>query len=112
MAAGNTFGQAFRITTFGESHGAGLGVIIDGCPAGLPIDQAEIQRDLDRRKPGQSSMTTQRKEGDVAEILSGVFEGITTGAPISMMRRADSSLCMQKRSTSASTRPKNRRASM
>jgi chorismate synthase len=87
MSAGNTFGKAFRITTFGESHGVALGVVIDGCPAGLAIDEGEIQVELDRRKPGQSSMTTQRKEGDRVEILSGVFEGKTTGTPIGMVIR-------------------------
>lgn len=87
MAAGNTFGKAFCITTFGESHGVGLGVVIDGCPAGLEIGEAEIQVELDRRRPGQSAMTTQRKEGDKVEILSGVFEGKTTGTPIGMLIR-------------------------
>lgn len=85
--AGNTFGKLFRITTFGESHGKALGVIIDGCPAGLPLSEADIQPYMDRRKPGQSQLTTQRKEGDVVEILSGVFEGQTTGTPIAMMVR-------------------------
>jgi chorismate synthase len=85
--AGNTFGTIFRITTFGESHGPALGVVIDGCPAGVPIDPAEIQREMDRRRPGQSSMTTQRKESDTAEILSGVYEGKTTGTPIGMIIR-------------------------
>lgn len=83
----NTFGKIFRITTFGESHGPGLGVIIDGCPAGLPITEDEIQVEMDRRRPGQSSMTTQRKESDHAEILSGVFEGVTTGTPLAMLIR-------------------------
>jgi chorismate synthase len=83
--AGNTFGQAFRITTFGESHGKGLGVIIDGCPAGIQVDEAAIQMEMDRRKPGQSSIVTQRKEGDVVEILSGIFEGKTQGTPIGMV---------------------------
>lgn len=82
--AGNSFGQVFKITTFGESHGRGLGVIIDGCPAGLEIDEAFIQHELDRRRPGQSKIVTQRKEGDQVEILSGIFEGKTTGTPISM----------------------------
>ena len=82
--AGNSFGQVFRITTFGESHGRGLGVILDGCPAGLEIDEAFIQTELDRRRPGQSKIVTQRKEGDKVEILSGVFEGKTTGTPIAM----------------------------
>jgi chorismate synthase len=81
---GNTFGKAFKITTFGESHGRGLGVIIDGCPAGLEVDEAFIQNELARRRPGQSSIVTQRKEPDRAEILSGIFEGKTTGTPIGM----------------------------
>lgn len=82
--AGNTFGQTFRITTFGESHGIGIGVIIDGCPAGITIDIEDIQKDLDRRKPGQSNIVTQRKESDQVQILSGIFEGQTTGTPISL----------------------------
>lgn len=82
--AGNSFGQLFRITTFGESHGSGMGVIIDGCPAGLDIDESFIQADLDRRKPGQSSIVTQRKEPDSVEIKSGVFEGKSTGTPIAL----------------------------
>ncbi len=80
--AGNTFGQAFRVTTFGESHGEMIGVVIDGCPAGLEVDLDLIQHDLDRRKPGQSRITTQRKESDRARFVSGIFEGKTTGAPI------------------------------
>lgn len=83
--AGSTFGNIFKITTWGESHGKGLGVVIDGCPAGISLCEADIQKFLDRRKPGQSSITTQRKEADEVEILSGVFEGRTTGTPISMM---------------------------
>ncbi|MGI4751261.1 MAG: chorismate synthase [Janthinobacterium lividum] len=83
--AGNTFGQAFRITTFGESHGVAIGVIIDGCPAGLAIDLEFIQSELDKRKPGQSKITTQRKESDTVQILSGVFEGRSTGTPIAML---------------------------
>jgi chorismate synthase len=80
--AGNSFGQHFRITTFGESHGEMIGVVIDGCPAGLEIDTDFVQLQLDRRKPGQSKITTQRKEGDVVRFVSGVFEGKTTGVPI------------------------------
>ncbi|UEG55270.1 chorismate synthase [Mucilaginibacter daejeonensis] len=83
--AGNTLGQLFRITTFGESHGVAIGVIIDGCPAGLDIDLAYIQAELDKRKPGQSKITTQRKESDTVQILSGTFEGKTTGTPIAMI---------------------------
>jgi chorismate synthase len=81
---GNIFGHRFRISTFGESHGKAIGVIIDGCPAGLEIDEVFIQTEMDRRKPGQSKITTQRQEGDRVEILSGVFEGKTTGTPISL----------------------------
>jgi chorismate synthase len=84
---GNTFGQLFRITTFGESHGGGIGVVIDGCPPKIDISEAEIQRDLDRRRPGQSKITTQRKEEDRCEILSGVFEGKTLGTPIALLVR-------------------------
>ncbi len=83
--AGNSFGQLFRITTFGESHGEAIGVIIDGCPAQLPVDINYIQGELDKRKPGQSKITTQRKESDTVKILSGVFEGKTTGTPIAMI---------------------------
>ncbi|TDQ07159.1 chorismate synthase [Pedobacter metabolipauper] len=83
--AGNTFGQLFRITTFGESHGVAIGVILDGCPAQLPIDVDFIQSELDKRKPGQSKITTQRKESDTVQILSGTFEGKSTGTPIAML---------------------------
>lgn len=83
--AGSIFGSAFRISTFGESHGKAIGVIIDGCPAGLDIDEAFIQAELDRRKPGQSAIVTQRKESDTVQILSGVFEGKSTGTPIGML---------------------------
>ena len=83
--AGSSFGTIFRITTWGESHGKGVGVVIDGCPAGLPLCEADIQTFLDRRKPGQSKYTTPRKEDDTVEILSGVFEGKTTGTPISLI---------------------------
>ncbi len=83
--AGSTFGTHFKITTWGESHGKGIGVVVDGCPAGLPLKEADIQTFLDRRKPGQSRFSTQRQENDKAEILSGVFEGKTTGTPISLM---------------------------
>lgn len=85
--AGSTFGTIFRIMTWGESHGKGVGVTIDGCPAGLPLCEEDIQEYLDRRKPGQSRYATARKEGDQVEILSGVFEGRTTGTPIAMMVR-------------------------
>jgi chorismate synthase len=83
--AGNSFGQAFNITTFGESHGKAIGVIVDGCPSGLEIDEVFIQKELERRRPGQSKIVTQRKEADQMEILSGVFEGKSTGTPISMV---------------------------
>ena len=83
--AGSTFGKLFQVTTWGESHGKGIGVVVDGCPAGLPLSEADIQIYLNRRKPGQSKFTTPRKESDTVEILSGVFEGKTTGTPISMM---------------------------
>ena len=82
---GNTYGTLFKISTFGESHGLAIGVVIDGCPAGLEIDEAFIQAELTRRKPGQSKITTQRKEDDTFKILSGVFEGKTTGAPIAIV---------------------------
>lgn len=83
--AGSSFGNIFRITTWGESHGKGIGVVVDGCPAGLPLCEEDIQKFLDRRKPGQSKFTTQRNESDTVEIVSGIFEGKTTGTPISMM---------------------------
>lgn len=81
------FGQLFRISTWGESHGGGVGVVIDGCPARVPLSEADIQRDLDRRRPGQSKIVTPRAEEDRCEILSGVFEGLTLGTPISIMVR-------------------------
>jgi chorismate synthase len=83
--SGNTFGNIFKITTFGESHGHALGCIIDGCPPNLELCEADIQLELDRRKPGQSDVTTQRKEDDAVQILSGVFEGKTLGTPISLL---------------------------
>lgn len=83
----NSYGEFFKITTFGESHGAAVGVIIDGCPAGLEISAEDIQKELDRRKPGQSKVSTLRKEDDTVEILSGVFEGKTTGTPVALMVR-------------------------
>ena len=83
--AGSSFGKLFTVTTWGESHGKGIGVIVDGCPAGLPLCEEDIQLFLNRRKPGQSKFTTPRKENDTVEILSGVFEGKTTGTPISMV---------------------------
>lgn len=92
--AGSTFGSVFRITTWGESHGWGIGVVVDGCPAGLPLAEADIQKELDRRRVGQSKVTSQRQEEDRVEILSGLFQGQTTGTPIAMVVRnkdADSS---------------------
>ena len=83
--AGNTFGQAFTVTTFGESHGVALGAIVDGCPPGLELSEADLQTDLDRRRPGQSKYTTQRRELDEVKIMSGVFEGRTTGTPIGLV---------------------------
>ena len=85
MASGSTIGTLFKVTTWGESHGKAVGVVVDGCPAGLSLSEEDIQIFLDRRKPGQSEFTTQRKEEDQVEILSGVFEGKTTGTPISMI---------------------------
>jgi chorismate synthase len=84
---GSVYGNLFRISTFGESHGGGVGVVLEGCPPRLPIDVAEIQRDLDRRRPGQSVLTTPRQEADRAEILSGVFDGRTLGTPIAIVVR-------------------------
>lgn len=83
--SGNTFGKLFTVTTFGESHGPALGCIVDGCPPGLELGEADIQHDLDRRKPGTSRHTTQRREADEVKILSGVFEGRTTGTPIGLL---------------------------
>ena len=83
--AGNSFGTLFRLTTWGESHGPAIGVVVDGVPPRIPLAEADIQHWLDRRKPGQSRFTTQRREPDQVKILSGVFEGQTTGAPIQLM---------------------------
>ncbi|MCA1658061.1 MAG: chorismate synthase, partial [Verrucomicrobiaceae bacterium] len=84
---GNTFGQLFRVTTFGESHGGGIGAVIDGCPPNIDILRTDIQRELDRRRPGQSSITTARNEADICEILSGIFEGKSLGTPIAILVR-------------------------
>src|SRR5438874_6815908 len=84
---GNTFGQLFRVTTFGESHGGGVGVVIDGCPPKIPLTTGDIQRELNRRRPGQSKITSQRAETDQCEILSGVFEDRTLGTPIAILVR-------------------------
>ena len=84
---GNTFGQIFTVTTFGESHGKAIGCIVDGCPPNIELSELDIQPDLDRRKPGTSRHVTQRREADEVEILSGVFEGKTTGTPIALLIR-------------------------
>ena len=85
----STFGRLFRVTTFGESHGGGVGCIVDGCPPRLELTEADVQPDLDRRRPGQSRLVTQRQEADQVEILSGTFEGTTLGTPIAMLVRND-----------------------
>ena len=85
--SGNTFGKLFTLTSFGESHGPAIGGIVDGCPPGMDLNELDMQTDLDRRKPGTSKFVTQRKEDDEVEILSGVFEGKTTGAPIGFIIR-------------------------
>ena len=85
--AGNTFGHIFTITSFGESHGPAIGCVVDGCPPGLALSAEDIQKDLDRRKPGTSRHVTQRQESDIVEMLSGVFEGKTTGTPIALLIR-------------------------
>ncbi len=100
--SGNSFGRTFRITTWGESHGRAVGAVVDGCPSGLPLSEEDIQKELDRRRPGQSEITTPREEADVVEILSGVFEGKTTGTPVSMIiwnKDVDSSAYEQLRYT-------------
>ena len=83
--SGNSIGKSFVVTTFGESHGQAMGCVIDGCPPGIEIDESIIQIDLDRRKPGSNEYTTKRKEDDIVEILSGVFEGKTTGTPVVLL---------------------------
>ena len=85
IMSGNSFGSFFRVSTFGESHGPALGCVIDGCPPGLPLSEADLQLDLDRRKPGTSKYATQRREADSVQILSGVFEGVTTGTSIGLL---------------------------
>ena len=85
--SGNTFGTLFTVTNFGESHGPAIGCVIDGCPPGMTLTEADIQHDLDRRRPGTSKFVTQRNEPDSVEILSGVYEGKTTGTPISLLIR-------------------------
>src|SRR6266850_7670581 len=83
--SGNTLGRLFCVTSFGESHGPAIGCVLDGCPPGLELNEADIQKDLDRRKPGQSRHVSQRREDDAVKILSGVFEGKTTGTPIALL---------------------------
>jgi chorismate synthase len=83
--SGNTFGHLFAVTNFGESHGPAIGCIVDGCPPGMPLTEADIQPDLDRRRPGTSKFVTQRNEPDTVEILSGVYQGLTTGTPICLL---------------------------
>ena len=83
--SGNSFGKLFTVTSFGESHGPALGCVVDGCPPGMDLTEADMQRDLNRRKPGQSRFTTQRREDDSVKILSGVFDGKTTGTPIGLL---------------------------
>jgi chorismate synthase len=85
--AGNTFGSLFCVSSFGESHGPAIGCVVDGCPPGMELSAADIQHELDRRKPGTSRHVTQRRESDTVEILSGVFEGRTTGTPIGLLIR-------------------------
>ena len=91
---GNSFGQIFKLTTFGESHGLAIGGVIDGCPAGIDLELGYVNNQLDRRRPGQSEITTQRKEKDEVEVLSGIFEGKTTGTPIGfIIRNKDQESC-------------------
>jgi chorismate synthase len=85
LMSGNSFGKSFVVTSFGESHGSAIGCIVDGCPPGLELDESDLQQDLDRRKPGTSRHTTQRREDDRVQILSGTFEGKTTGTPICLL---------------------------
>ena len=85
MMSGNTIGKVFSVTTFGESHGPALGCIVDGCPPGLALSEADLQPDIDRRRTGTSHFVSQRREGDEVRILSGVFEGLTTGTPIGIL---------------------------
>ena len=103
--SGNTLGTLFTVTTFGESHGPAIGCVVDGCPPGLALSEADIQPDLDRRKPGTSRHVTQRREGDVVEILSGVFEGKTTGTPIGLLIRNEDQRSKDYAKIAASFRP-------
>src|SRR5574339_963594 len=97
---GSSIGQRLVLTSFGESHGRCIGAVLDGCPAGLELEEKDIQKMLDQRKPGQSLVSTQRKEGDQVEILSGVFRGHTTGAPIAMMMMMRTRCCPRVPTTS------------
>ena len=85
--SGNVFGRLFQVVTFGESHGAAVGAVVDGMPSGIAVSETDIQKELDRRRPGQSKVTTARNESDKVEILSGVFEGVSTGTPIALLVR-------------------------
>jgi len=101
----NTLGKIFRITTWGESHGEGVGVVIDGCPAGIPLSISDIETELDRRRPGQSQITTQRREGDIPIIFSGVFQGVTLGTPIMIMVKNQDARGKDYRETEETFRP-------
>ena len=103
--AGSSFGKIFQVSTWGESHGPALGVVIQGCPPGISLDESILQRALDKRKPGQGSTSTRRKEPDKAEILSGIFEGVTTGTPISIMIRNQDARSRDYRKNAAVFRP-------
>ena len=103
--SGNSFGKLFTVTTFGESHGPAIGCVIDGCPPGLPLSEADIQPELDRRKPGTSRHVTQRQESDTAEILSGVYQGVTTGTPIMLLIRNEDQRSKDYSNISDSFRP-------
>ena len=100
--SGNTFGHLFTVTNFGESHGPAIGCVIDGCPPGMALTEADIQHDLDRRRPGTSKFVTQRNEPDAVEILSGVYEGKTTGTPIALLTATPTSAA---RTTATSPKP-------
>src|SRR2546423_14054713 len=103
--SGNTFGKLFCVTSFGESHGPAIGCVIDGCPPGLLLEAADIQRELDRRKPGTSRHVTQRRESDTVEILSGVFEGRTTGTPIALLIRNEDARSKDSAAIAKTSRP-------
>jgi chorismate synthase len=101
--SGNTLGTLFTVTSFGESHGAAIGCVVDGCPPGMELSADDLQHDLDRRKPGTSRHVTQRRESDTVEILSGVFEGRTTGAPIALLIRNEDQTTPTRRNTASAT---------